>query len=170
METTQMQTDETTLELSEEECAARVAPLWNSADAHSHYPADTSDVCEVLRSGGGFDVTAELLETWARSKQVGQVAVRNSKFAWSPSNMLRAASLANSSRRWIPLHAKHIHKMTAPELAEAQAAEVGATIFTDLDSVDFRSLVGVIQNTNEPELRAVLCTALQTKLKQAGLA
>ena len=165
-----MPTDEiNVLELSEEECASRVAQLWNDADVHSYYPALTRDVCEVLRSGGGLDVTTELLETWARSKQVGRVAVRNSKFAWSPSNILRAAALANSSRRWLPLHPKHLFKLTAPELAEAQAAEVGQTIFTDLDSVDFRSLVGVIQNTNEPELRAVLCVALQMKLKQAGI-
>ena len=165
-----MPTDEiNVLELSEEECASKVAPFWNDADVHSHYPAVSKSVCEILREGAGLDVTDELLETWARSKQVGQVAVRHGKFAWSPSNILRAAALANASRRWIPLHTKHVFKLTAPELAEAQAAELGETIFTDLDSVDFRSLVGVIQNTNEPELRAVLCVALQTKLKQAGI-
>jgi hypothetical protein len=114
-------------------------------------------------------VNQELLEAWARSQQVGPVAIRSGKFSWSPSNVLRAAALANASRRWIPLHSKHVFKMTAPELAEQQAAAVGETIFTDIESVDFRSLVGVISNTNDPELRSVLCVALSTKLKKAGI-
>ena len=80
----QMPTDEiNVLELSEEECASKVAPFWNDADVHSHYPAVSKSVCEILREGAGLDVTDELLETWARSKQVGQVAVRHGKFAWS---------------------------------------------------------------------------------------
>lgn len=157
------------LELSENECAQRLAPMWTRGDIIPFWPAATADVVELLRAGGGFDVTAELLETWARSKQVGLVKIHAGQFSWVPSNVLRASALCESSRRWIPMHSAHVHKMTAAELAELQAAAVGETIFTDLDSVDLRSLVGVISNTNEPGLRSLLCVALTTKLKKAGV-
>jgi len=83
--------------------------------------------------------------------------------------VLRAGALCESSRRWIPLHPKHIIKMTAAELAETQAAAVGQTIFEDMAAVDFRTLVGTIANTQDASLRNTLCVALRTKLKQAGI-
>lgn len=162
-----MQIDE--LNLSETECASRLSQMWVAGDIIPFWPARTMDVCELLRSGGGFDVSCEWLETCARSGQVGLVKIQSGVFTWAPSNVLRAAALCNASRRWIPMHSEHVHKMTAPELAEIQAAAVGETIFSDLDSVDLRSLLGVIASTNDPGLRSLLCTALGTKLKKAGV-
>ena len=157
------------LELTESQCAERLAPMWNAGDIIPFWPARTSDVCELLRNGGGFDVDSEWLETIARSQQIGLVKIQSGKFAWAPSNVLRASALCNASRRWIPMHSMHVHKMSAAELGEHQAAALGETIFTDLDSVDLRSLIGVISNTNDPGLRSVLCVALSTKLKKAGI-
>ena len=164
-----MQIDETTFNLPESECAERLASMWVAGDIIPFWPAATADVVELLRAGGGFDVNQEWLETCARSQQVGLVRIHGGKFSWAPSNVLRASALCNASRRWIPMHPAHVHKMTAPELAELQAAAVGQTIFSDIDSVDVRSLIGVISNTNDPGLRSVLCVALQTKLKKAGI-
>ena len=53
------------------ECAARLAGMWTESDQHPHYPCNTSTVCELLTSGGGYDIDVETLETWARTRQVG---------------------------------------------------------------------------------------------------
>ena len=169
MKAASMHTDENVLALSEAECAARLAPLWVEADTLPFWPARTADVNGLLRSGGGFDVTEGLLKTWARSQQVGTVPIRSGRFAWNPSNVLLAAGLSNACRRWVPGHSAHVHKLSGPELAEQQAAAVGETIFTDLDTVDFRSLVGVVSSTNDPALRSCLCVALLAKLRKAGI-
>ena len=163
-----MQPDDT-LEISESECADRLAPMWTRGDIIPCWPATTADVVELLRAGGGFDVTPELLDTWARSQQVGLVKIHGGRFSWQPSNVLRACALCDASRRWIPMHPQHVSKVSAAELAELQAAAVGQSIFTDMDTVDFRSLIGVIANTNDAGLRNVLCVALRSKLKQAGI-
>lgn len=151
-------------DLSEADCIARLAGMFVDADVHQHWPMGSDEVAEVLRSGGKYDVTQDLLESWARSQSVGRVDIRSGKFAWSPGNMLAAAGLANASRLWL-LDSKHVAKMTAPELAELQARAVGESLFTDLADVDLRSLIGVISNTNDPESRSILCVGLIAKLR-----
>jgi len=171
MSTTSDNTTSTLEFASEAECAARLQNMWTDGDIHPHWPADSREVAELLRSGGGYDVTVELLETWARSKQVPGVKLRNGRFEWIPSNVMLAVTLANVTRRWIPLHPKHIHRMSGAEVASAQAAKVGETIFEDLDEVDCRSLLGLIasQHGNDIEFRSMLVTAVLTKLRQAGI-
>jgi len=166
---TLMNTTETVVgELSEADCAARLAKLWNEADVHSFYPCDSSTVVAVLRDGGRYDVSTELLEAWARSKSVGTVAIRSGKFEWHPSTMLAAGALANASRLWL-LDGIHFSKMTGCELADLQARAVGQSLFSDLDDVDIRSLIGVISNTAEREQRSALCCGLIAKLRKDGV-
>lgn len=157
--------------LSENECASRLSQMWRDADIHSHWPTNTKTVVELLREGGGYDVTAELLDHFARSGQLGTVRLRGGQFEWIPSIVLRAAALCDASRRWIPLHQKHIHKMSGVEVAEAQAAAVGETVFNDLDQVDCRSLLGLIcsPHADDREFRQILATAVLTKLRKAGV-
>lgn len=155
-------------DLSEAECAARLAGMFNDADVHQHWPLQTDEVTEVLRSGGKYDVSQELLESWARSQSVGRVEIRGGKFSWSPANVLAAAALANASRLWL-LDSKHIAKMTAVEMAELQARAIGESVFNDLADVDLRSLIGVISNTSDPENRSILCTGLIAKLRHDGV-
>ena len=154
---------------TEGDCAEMLAPMWRAADIHPQYPCSSSVVAELLTSGGGFDCSIELLETWARTRQIGQVPIVSGRFRWHAANIALAASLLNASRRWLPLHPSHLAKMSPSEVAEAQAASLGETIFSDLESVDCRTLLGTIANSDDAELRHVLCTALQTKLKLAGL-
>ena len=171
METTSENSTSTIEFANEAECASRLAGMWTEADIHPHWPADSREVAELLRAGGGYDVTVELLETWARSKQVPNVKIRNGRFEWIPSNVMLAATLANVTRRWIPLHPKHIHQMTGSEVAMAHAAKVGETIFSDIDSVDCRSILGLIagQHGNDQDFRSILVTAVLAKLKLAGV-
>ena len=150
-------------------CADRLASMWTLADIHTTYPASTSTVAELLTSGGGFDCSIELLEGWARSKQVGQVAIVSGRFKWQASNILLAAGLLNASRRWIPLHPLHVSKMTSVEVLEQQARSLGQTIFDGLESTDCMTLLGVIAGCEDHELRLTLVAALQTKLTLAGI-
>lgn len=168
MSTTEAQSPKLISDLSEADCVARLASLWTAADVHSHYPCDSSTVVEVLRNGGAYDVSLELIESWARSKSVGHVPIRAGKFDWYPSNMLACAALANASRRWL-LDGRHIPKMTAAELAELQARAVGESLFTELDEVDLQSLIGVISNTDDRDLRSTLCLGLLAKLRKDGV-
>ena len=165
-----MQTESQTCvgDLSEAECAARLAGMFRAADIHQTWPMGSDEVAEVLRSGGAYDVTLELLESWARSQSVGRVQIHSGKFAWTPGSMLAAAALANASRRWL-LDSKHIAKMTGAELAELQARAVGESVFTDLDDVDIQSLVGVIAGCEDKDMRSTLCLGLVAKLRKDGV-
>jgi hypothetical protein len=66
------------------------------------------------------------------------------------------------------MHPKHLHKMTAVELAEMQASEEGTTAFTDLDVFDLPAFLVMIERSDDSKLRHVLVTALKTKLEQAS--
>ena len=151
-------------DLSEAECSARLAGMFRDADCHQHWPAQTDEVCEVLRSGGKYDVSPELLESWARTQSVGRVGIHSGRFAWTPGNMLAAAALANAARRWL-LDAKHISKMTGAELAYLQAASIGENLFSDLQDVDIQTLCGVIAGCEDKDLRSTLCLGLVAKLR-----
>ena len=155
-------------DLTESECAGRLAGMFRDADVHQHWPLDSCEVVEVLRSGGKYDVTLDLLESWARSESVGRVGIHGGKFSWTPGNMLAAAALANASRRWL-LDSKHVAKMTGAELAELQARAVGESVFTDLDDVDIQSLIGVIAGCENKETRSTLCLGLVAKLRKDGV-
>ena len=164
----QVESQTTVGELSEAQCAHRLAGMFADADVPQQWPADSETIVTVLRHGGAYDVSLELLESWARSQSVGRVSIRSGTFAWGPGNMLAAAALANASRLWL-LDAKHIHKMSALELAELQARAVGQSVFTDLDAVDIRSLIGVISSTDDGALRSTLCLGLLAKLRKDGV-
>ncbi len=155
-------------DLSESECAARLRGMFQAADVHQNWPLDSSEVVEVLRVGGAYDVTLPLVESWARSQSVGRVHIHSGKFSWSPWNMLAAASLANASRLWL-LDGKHVTKMTGPEIADLQARAIGESLFSDLEDVDLRSLIGVIAGTDDKDLRSTLCLGLVAKLRKDGV-
>ena len=168
METQTMTSKTCVGDLSESECAGRLASMFRDADVHQHWPMDSGEVVEVLRSGGKYDVSVELLNSWARSQSVGRVGIHSGKFSWTPGGMMAAAALANASRRWL-LDSKHVAKMTGAELAELQARAVGESVFTDLDDVDVQSLVGVIAGCEDKDLRSTLCLGLVAKLRKDGV-
>ena len=153
----------------EGQCAAKLAHFWRAADMHSHYPASTADVVELLRAGGGFDVSIELLEEWARRGMVPDVKLRAGQFAWTPQNILTAAIQADTWRRWIPLDPKHIHKLSAVELVEAQANAAGETAFTDADTFDVNAFVEILARCDNHDLRQTFAVALKTKLRLLGV-
>ncbi len=155
-------------DLNELECSARLASMCRDADVLPIFPMDTEEAFEVLRSGGAYDVSASLLDSWARSESVGRVGIHSGKFSWSAGNILAAAGLANASRLWL-LDAKHISKMSAAELADLQCRQIGESLFSDLDDVDIRSLIGVISGCNDSEQRSVLCLGLTAKLRKDGV-
>ena len=103
---------------SEDDCAGLLADMWQRADIHTSYPASSSVVAELLRDGGGFDIDVPTLESWARSRQVGQVPILSGRFKWNSVNIALAASLLNATRRWLPLHPLHLAKMSPSEVAE----------------------------------------------------
>ncbi len=153
----------------ESECAAKLQGMWITADILPGYPATTSTTVELLRSGGGFDVSTDLLEGWVRSGMVPGVAIRAGRFAWSPQNILTAAIQADTWRRWVPCHPLHLHKMTAVELAEGQANAAGESIFHDLQTFDVNACVCVLASCDDPQMRRTFATALKTKLRSLGV-
>ena len=152
-------------DLTESQCSARLASMFQDADVHPIFPMKTEEVSGVLRAGGSYDVSVDLLNSWARSESIGRLRIHSGRFEWSAANMLAAAALANASRLWL-LDAKHISKMTGAELADLQCRQIGESLFSDLDDVDVRSLIGVISSCNDPEQRSVLCLGLVAKLRK----
>lgn len=152
----------------ESECMTKLAHMWQQADVLPCYPATTTTVVELLR-GNGFDVNADVLENWIRTGMVPGVQIRAGRFAWSAQNILTASIQADTWKRWIPLHPRHIHRMSAVELAEAQAGAVGETAFTDLDTFDVQAFTVMLERCNDPQLRHVLAVGLRSKLKSLGV-
>lgn len=150
-------------------CLRKLVPYWRAADIHSSYPATTETVVNVLRQGGGFDVSEELLEQWARRGMVPGVKRRGGRFAWMPQNMLCAAIQADTWRRWIPSDKRHIHKMSAVEIEEAKAVAEGTTMFDDMEQFDINAFVEVIVGANDPAIRATFGVAFKTRLRQLGV-
>ena len=155
-------------DLTENDCSSRLAGMFNDADVHMAWPVDTATLAEVLRSGGAYDLTAEVLENWARTKSVGVVPIQSGRFAWSAGNALAAAGLANASRRWL-LSSKHIAKMSGAELASLQANALGECLFSDLEEVDLQTLIGVIAGCEDKDMRSTLCLGLVAKLRKDGV-
>ena len=154
---------------SEESCIDRLAPIWRAADTFPHYPCETSDVVELLRQGAGLDVSAELLEGWIRSGMVSDCKLRQGQFAWTATNILTAMIQADTWRRWIALDPRHLSKLTAIELAEAQANAAGSTIFDDLKTFDTNAFIEVLSRCIDANVRATFAVALKTKLRQLGV-
>ena len=160
-----------TLELtSEEACAQHLAGMWSQADILCHWPCHADEAVELMR-GAGYDCNIKLLESWCRSGQIGTPKVRASRFELNPTNVFAAIGLCEVSRRWIANDGRHIHKMTAIELAEQQAQALGESVFQDSDQVDCKSLIGVLagRNGQDPEFRSMICVALATKLRTLGV-
>ena len=165
-----METTSTEQFTSEAACAAHLAGLWSQADMPCHWPCHADEAVQLLR-GAGYDCTIGLLESWCRSGQIGSPKVRASRFELLPTHVFAAIGLCEVTRRWITTDGRHIHKLTAVELAEAQARAIGESVFEDSDQVDCQSLLGVISGRNgqDPEFRALLCTALASKLRTLGV-
>lgn len=149
-------------------CIAKMRQMFRNADMLPAFPMSTERVVELLRENG-FDVSITILENWIRSGMVPNVRLRSGQFTWAAQNVLAAAIHADTWKRWIPLHPKFIHRLSAVELAEAQAGKAGETAFTDLDTFDIQAFTVMLERCDDPQLRHVLAVALRTKLKQAGL-
>lgn len=150
-------------------CAERLRPMLREADIPPAWPMATQTVVELLRSGGGFDVDEAMLDNCARTGQVGRIIDRDGRIQWTPQNVGLAAAIANASRRWIPGDPRHIGKLSGLEVLEQQAIEAGGTIFTDVETVDIRSLVGLLIGAVDNELRAALALGLAAKLRKLGV-
>lgn len=150
-------------------CAARIRPLFQAADVHLAFPSTSAIVCEVLRAGGGYDVTAEKLDSWAAAELLGKIRNRGSGFEWSPENILAAVIHCETWRRWLPLDRRHLAKMTAIEMAEQQARANGGTAFSDLEKFDVQSLAIMLERLPEPEIRHAVRVGLMSKLANLGV-
>lgn len=152
----------------EDRCAERLAPIWRVADTFPHYPCTTPDVVELLRVGGKFDCSHELLEGWCRSGMVPDCKLRQGQFAWTPTNILTALVQLDTWRRWL-LCPEHISKMTAVEIEESRASAAGTTTFTDLATFDTNAFVEILSRCNDPAVRSTFAVALKTKLRSLGV-
>lgn len=150
-------------------CEERLDPLWKLADEIPAYPASTSDVVCVLRKGGGFDVSTELLEGWIRSGMVPDVELKSGQFAWNAQNIVVSATHAETWRRFIPMDPRHIHKLTAIELLEAEANAAGSTAFKDTDTFDVNAFVEVLSRCDDSKMRHTFAVAFKTKLRNLGV-
>ena len=150
-------------------CCDKITHLWREADVHEHYPASTGTVVELLRSGGGFDASIELLENWCRSGMVPGILIRDGRFGWTAQHILAAAIHCDTWRRWIPCDVRHVHKMSAVELEEAHAVAEGTTCFTDLQTFDLVAFIEILARCNDPDMRGTFAVALKTKLRQLGV-
>ena len=152
----------------EDRCAERLAPIWRVADTFAHYPCATETVVELLRAGGKFDCSHELLEGWCRSGMIHDCKLRQGQFAWTAQNILTALVQLDTWRRWL-LCPEHISKMTAVEIEESRASAAGTTTFTDLATFDCCAFVEILSRCNDPAVRSTFAVALKTKLRSLGV-
>jgi len=151
-------------------CAQQLCSVWTAADIHPHYPASSETVSELLRSGAGFDASPDHLTQWAAKGIVGEIRPRGDGYAWGPRNILAAAVHCNAWRRFIPMDARHMHRLSAAELAEAQAIAAGAgTAFTDIDQFDCGQMVQMVERCEDPQIRHMLAIGLRAKLRKLGV-
>jgi len=150
-------------------CMVRLRPAFRDADMHPHAELTTDEVSELLSEGMGLDVPPELAAEWARRGIVPGVRMRSGRYVWSPQNVIVASCHAESWKRFRPLDPRHLHKLSAVELAEQQAQAVGQSAFDDLDRVDCNSLCVLLEKTNDPAMRNMLSTAFRSKLRLLGV-
>ncbi len=153
---------------TETECLDRIRSLLKEADILPIFPLTTSEVVELTRTGG-FDSSNELLENWCQSGMVPGMEKHRGCHHWKAQDVLVAIIHLDAWRRWIPSHPKHLQKMTAVELAEAQAREHGCTIFPDLEAFDVNAFIHVISECNDANTRHTFAVALKTKLRELGV-
>lgn len=151
------------------ECDQMLSGMFREADIPRNWPVTTETVAELLRQGGGFDAPADMLDTMARSGQLGRIVERDGRIEWGPQNVSLAVSICNASRRWIPGDRRHLGKWSGLEVLEQQARAAGGTIFTDTDAVDLQTMIGVLKGAADNELRMAMCLGLEAKLRQAGV-
>lgn len=151
------------------DCQNRLAPVLEAAEMLDAGPLLTSEVVQLLRKGGGFDVNVELLENWARSSMVPNVRIVAGQFSWSHQNILVALVQADTWRRWIPLDPRHIAKQSGIEIAEAMARLEGTTTFTDMETFDVNAFVQVLSDVEDAKTRHAFGVALKTKLRNLGV-
>lgn len=146
-----------------------LSPLWESADMLPHYPASTETVAELLSAGGGYDVSAELLTGWAKRGTIPDVTFRGSRYQWGALQIELCRRYCETFKFYRPLDRRHLHKLSAVELAEMQANQAGKTSFADLDAIDTRSLVTMMELSGDPSVRNYFAVALLAKLRRAGV-
>lgn len=149
--------------------AQKLAHLWTEADALTHYPTTTETAVELLRSGGGYDASVELLEGWIRKKMIVGVSIRNGRFAWHARHILAAMIHLDAWRRFLPLDSRHIHKLSGIEVAEMQAGMTGESAFVDADKFDCQAFTVMLERCNDPQIRHAICVGFRSKLKALGV-
>ena len=100
---------------------------------------------------------------------VPNVSMKAGQWGWSSHNVVVAATHAETWRRWIILAPRHIHKLTAMELMEAEANAAGSTAFTDGDTFDVNAYVEVLSRCEDSDMRHAFAVALKTKLRNLGV-
>ncbi|MEX1231135.1 MAG: hypothetical protein WEB58_12895, partial [Planctomycetaceae bacterium] len=80
-----------------------------------------------------------------------------------------AAIHVDTWRMFVPLHPRHLHRLSALELAEQQAAAAGGSVFTDADVFSTRAFLQMIDGAVDAGLRHTLVVALRTRLDRLGV-
>lgn len=149
-------------------CTAKLRQLFRNADMHPMFPMTSAEVSELLRENG-YAASVEVLEDFCRRGLVPDCRIRQGQFAWSAQNALTAAIHCDTWRMFIPLHPRCLHRLTALELAEMQAALEGGSVFTDADTFTVRAMVQMLDSNANEELRHVIAVALKSRLDKLGV-
>lgn len=152
----------------DDECAAKIAPMWQQLDIEPEYPLATSAAAGFLDQLG-YEVTEDLLAQWACNETIPGVSRHQGRFSWGARSLFLALLYCEAYRRWQPLHERHLEKMSAVERLEMECRLAGRTNFQDLDKVDCNSMVTMLDRTADAETRHILATGLKTKLRFLGV-
>jgi|GEM_PF-1786612 len=152
----------------EAECLAKLRRMFRNADMHPTFPMNSAEVSELFRENG-YKASVDVLEDFARRGMVPNVQIRQGRFAWSAVDVLVAAIHCDTWRMFVPLHPRCLHRLTALELAEMQAAVEGGSVFNDADTFTVRAMVQMLDSNGNPELRHVIAVALKSRLERLGV-
>ncbi len=143
----------------------RIAAWWDRAGIEPHLPANDETAVALVRSVD-YDLDVERL---ARFCDVGAFdavhADRNGR-QWFARDIARLGLFLESRRQWQPHSVLHDCKKTPLEIAFENAREAGSThdLFPDLDVFDLRSLLLMMAEADNRQMREILRVAIQTKL------
>jgi len=161
-------TEQLVASVDQDMAVVALSPLWEAADILPAYPAASATVAELLNVGGGYDVTPEMLTGWARVGTIPEVLFRGGRFHWGAVQIEIVRRYCETFRFFKPLDRRHLHKLSAIQIEEMKANEAGKTSFADLDAIDTRSLVTMLELSGDAAVRNYFATALMTKLRKAG--
>ncbi len=153
------------LQKVEQASRQRIAAWWDRAGIEPHLPAADETAVALVRSVE-YDIDVERLARFCDVGAFDAVHADRDGRKWFARDIARLGLFLESRRQWLRHSPLHDVKKTPLEIAFENTKEAGSThdLFPDLAVFDLRSLLLMLTETDNRQVREVLRVAMQTKL------